>query len=83
MEVILLTIFLSLMLVLFFIGFFVHQKGTRGFGGIESDALMPIDDEEHYRPERKPKKKDKPKTGVSDSKMNSSSGSIPSGPNGF
>lgn len=50
MDVLLLTIFLSLVLVSIFLVFYLGERRQRGFGSSEQDSLLPFSDE---------KKKDK------------------------
>jgi hypothetical protein len=46
MSVLLLTIFLSLLLVTFFIVLFIGERRKKGFGSSEQDALLPFEDED-------------------------------------
>lgn len=45
MEVLLLTVFLSLVLTAFFILSFMHSRKNETFSSPESDALMPLAEE--------------------------------------
>lgn len=44
MEVLLLTTLFSIVFAVLFLTLFLRERQTRGFGGIERDALMPLDD---------------------------------------
>jgi len=46
MGVLLLTIFLSILLVTFFLVLFIGEHRKRGFGSFEQDALLPFEDED-------------------------------------
>jgi len=46
MSVLLLTIFLSLLLVAFFVVLFIGERRRKGFGSPEQDALIPFGDED-------------------------------------
>ena len=46
MSVLVLTIFLSLLLVTLFIALFVGERRKRGFRSHEQDALLPFQDED-------------------------------------
>lgn len=46
MGVLLLTVFLSLLLVTLFVLMFLHERSKRGFGSSEQDALLPFNDED-------------------------------------
>ena len=46
MGVLLLTIFLSLVLVGLFLLLFVRERRRRGFRSLEQDALLPFEDED-------------------------------------
>lgn len=45
MNVLILTVFLSLLLASLFLLFFVRERRTQGFGSPEQDALRPFDSE--------------------------------------
>jgi hypothetical protein len=49
MSVLLLTIFLSLVLVTLFIVLFIGERLKKGFGSSEQDALLPFEDEDPRR----------------------------------
>ncbi len=51
MGVLVLTVFLSLLLVALFVVLFVAERRRKGFGSAEQDALLPFGDED---PRRKP-----------------------------
>ncbi|HSH09627.1 MAG TPA: hypothetical protein VK995_04530 [Oceanipulchritudo sp.] len=46
MSVLLLTIFLSLLLVALFVVLFIGERRKKGFGSPEQDALIPFGDED-------------------------------------
>jgi len=46
MSVLVLTIFLSLLLVSLFIVLFIGERRRKGFGSPEQDALLPFEDED-------------------------------------
>ena len=48
MGVLLLTIFLSILLVSFFVVLFIGEHRKRGFGSSEQDALLPFEDEDTH-----------------------------------
>lgn len=58
MDVLVLTVLLSLLLVAIFLVFYLKERGRRGFGSVEQDALLPFSDEgrrvEKRGPDRKP-----------------------------
>jgi len=49
MGVLVLTIFLSLLLVALFVVLFVSERRRKGFGSSEQDALLPFNDEDPRR----------------------------------
>lgn len=49
MGVLLLTIFLSLLLVTLFVLLFLGERRRKGFGSPEQDALLPFGDEDSQR----------------------------------
>ena len=54
MEVIALTIFVSLLLALAFLLFFAAEgRKENDFGGVERDSLLPLDDEIPAKPTQK------------------------------
>jgi hypothetical protein len=56
MEVIALTIFVSLLLAMAFILFFFAEgRRSSDFGGIERDSLLPLEDETATKPVQKSK----------------------------
>lgn len=46
MGVLLLTVFLSLLLVTIFVLLFLHERSKRGFGSSEQESLLPFEDED-------------------------------------
>ncbi len=46
MSVLVLTIFLSLLLVSLFVLLFIGERRRKGFGSPEQDALLPFEDED-------------------------------------
>ena len=49
MAVLLLTVFLSLILVAIFIVLFLGERRKKGFGSSEQDALLPFEDDDSER----------------------------------
>ncbi len=49
MSVLLLTIFLSLLLVTLFVVLFLGERRKKGFGSSEQDSLLPFGDEDEPR----------------------------------
>lgn len=45
MEVLLLTTLFSVVFAVFFLALFIRDRQTRKFGGIEREALLPLDDD--------------------------------------
>jgi ABC-type transporter Mla subunit MlaD len=50
MKIILLTLFLSLLLVAFFVVFFLSLQRRKAFSSSETDALLPFSDETPVKP---------------------------------
>lgn len=48
MEVLLLTTLFSVVFALFFLAMFLRERQVRRFGGVERDALMPLDDGDEW-----------------------------------
>lgn len=45
MEVLLLTTLFSVVFAVFFLALFIRDRQTRKFGGIEREALLPLEDD--------------------------------------
>jgi hypothetical protein len=45
MEVLLLTTLFSVVFAVFFLTLFIRDRQTRRFGGVEREALLPLDDD--------------------------------------
>jgi len=44
MEILLLTTLFSVVFAVLFLSLFLRERQVRGFGGVEREALMPLDD---------------------------------------
>ena len=50
MAVIALTILISLLLVATFLVLFLHQRSKRGFGSVERESLLPLEEDGPPKP---------------------------------
>ena len=72
MEVLLLTTLFSVVFAVFFLALFIRDRQKRPFGGIEREALLPLDDDAVT-----PKTPGKTAENLKDSEKNKDSGTSP------